>query len=131
MIVSHFSGEISRRGSKDSTPALVTRMPTGPSSARDASEGRFDRRPVGDVDLDGENPNALGCELGCRRLGTTAVPIEDGDVVAVRNELAGNAEPDAGRTARDHGDAHRATSPGVNSRCRELRPRSTHVGSYR
>ena len=34
MILSHFSAVISSRGSKDSTPALVTSMPIGPSSER-------------------------------------------------------------------------------------------------
>ena len=132
MIRSHFSAVMSSRGSKDSTPALVTRMPTGPSSARTrAKAASTDCRSATSTSTPRtRTPSSL--HLGRRRFGARAVPVEDGDVVAVRHELAGDAEPDTRRAAGHDGDkAHRFSPAGVNSRCRSLSPRRTHVGSYR
>ena len=61
----------------------------GAELGADPCEGRLDRLPVGDVDFDGQRPSPRGLELRRRRLGAVAVLIEDGDVVAVRRELAG------------------------------------------
>jgi hypothetical protein len=51
--------------------------------------------------------------------------------MAVGGEPQGDAAADARCPTGDHGDpaaAHGAVT-GVNSMCRSLRPRSTHVGS--
>ena len=132
MIRSHVSRrDVERAASNDSMPALVTRISTGPSSARTRANAGVDRRPVGDVDLDGDRRAAGGGELVGGRLGAGAVAVEERDAVAVGGELLGDAEPDARRAAGDDGDAaHRGSPPtGVNSRCSSVRPRRTHVGS--
>ena len=51
MMRSHFSAVIAARGSNDSTPALVTRISTGPSSARTRANAAATDAALGDVDL--------------------------------------------------------------------------------
>ena len=103
----------------------------GPELAADLGDGGVDRVAVGDVDLDAHGPCApVGPQLGGGGLGARAVPVEEGDGVAVGGELLGDAEADAGGGAGDDGDpAHAPASTGSNSRCRLVRPRRIHVGS--
>ena len=132
---SQVSASISSSGSKDSIPALVTRIATRPELGADPIEGAVDRGPVGDVDLDGDGRRALGAKLVGRGLGGAGVAVEDGDEVAVGGEPAGDAETDPGRPAGDDGDAvrgsltHLLASTGSNSMWSSLRPRRTQVGS--
>ena len=110
-------------------PALVTRISTGPSSARTVVERGVDRGAVGDVDLDASAgaPRARSSAAGAP---PRAVEVEQRDAVAVGGEPRGDAEPDARRAAGDDRDAaHGAPPPASNSRCSSLRPRRIHVGS--
>ena len=110
----------------------VTRISTGPSSARTLRESGVDRRPVGHVDLDGHRRAAGGRDLVGGRARGRAVAVEDRDAVAVGDEPLGDAEADARRAAGDDGDrlidgaSHRRS----NSRWTFVRPRRIHVGSY-
>ena len=52
--------DVEQRSRTTRCPALVTRISTGPSSARTRSNAGVDRRPVGDVDLDGDRRAAAG-----------------------------------------------------------------------
>ena len=137
MMRSQISGVMSSRLSNDSMPALVTRISTGPSSARTSANAGVDRRPVGDVDLDRQRRAAGGRELVGGRLRGRAVTVEDGHAVTVGDEPPGDAEADARGPTGDDGDAAhrpvladvRGASTGSNSRCTFVRPRRIHVGS--
>ena len=115
MIRSHVSGgDVERPASNDSMPALVTRISTGPSSARTSANPASTDAAVGDVDLDGRAPSRRRRSSRGRRLGRRAVAVEEGDAVAVGGELAGDAEADARGAAGDDGDAaHAAASDGL------------------
>ena len=100
MIWSHCSGVISSSGSKDSMPALVTRMVDRTELGAHAAKAASTDGPVGDVDLDGRGLSPRPVQLVGRRLGPGAVAVEDGHVVAVGDEPPGDAQPDARRPAR-------------------------------
>ena len=130
MIRSHFSGVMSAQRIEGLDARAGDEDLDGPELGADLRERGVDRLPVGDVDLDRHGLGVLSLELrGCLVCGL-AVSVEDRNVVAVGNELAGDTEPDPGGSAGDDGDpAHRPPSIGSNSRCRSVRPRSTQVGS--
>ena len=130
MIVSHFSGVMSSTASNDSMPALVTRISTGPRSARTrANAASTDPRSATSTSTASAVPPLARSSAGGPRRGR-AVAVDDRDPVAVGDELLRGAETDAGRTAGDDRDAaHRLASTGSNSRCSFVRPRRIHVGS--
>ncbi len=114
MIRSHPSAVMSRTGVNDSMPALVTRISTEAELRSDLVEAGGDRRPVGDVDVDGDGAWRPPAQLVGRRLGRGSVAVEDGDPVAVGGEPAGDAEADPRCPAGDDGDpAHRLDLDGV------------------
>ena len=119
MMRSHSSGVMSSSVSNDSMPALVTRISTGPELGADLGERRRRPRPGrrrrprrrARCRRPPSSSSAAACAAG-------AVAVEDGDPVAVGDEPAGDAEPDAGGATGDDGDpAHRGASTGSNSRC--------------
>ena len=127
---SHCSAVMSSTGVKDSMPALVTRISTGPSSARTRStpastDGRSatsTSRARTFVPSASSSAAAVSSVAG--------FTVEEGDAVTLGDEPAGHAEADAGRAAGDDGDpAHELASTGSNSRCSLVRPRRIHVGS--
>ena len=100
-------------------PALVTRISTGPSSARTVANAVVDRRAVGDVDRDRDRARR---RRRAARRPRPRPPAPLRSRTATRWPSAANcradAEPDARGTAGDDGDAaHRAPPTGVNSRC--------------
>ena len=114
MIRSHASGVMSASGVNDSMPALVTRIPTGPSASRDIGDGGVDRARSA---TSTSTPIAVApsaCSAAAAEADPVAVAVEQGDGVAVGGELLGDAEADARGGAGDDGDpGHAAGSIGV------------------
>ena len=128
---SHFSGVMSATASKDSMPALVTRIVIGPSSLAHRGEHLLQRSAVGHVDLVGSGAWTLGRRARPRPSPPRTVAIEQGHGMAVCRQPVGDAEADARRGPGDHRHpgAHCGASAGVNSMCSSWRPRRTQVGS--
>ena len=130
MIRSHPSAVMSSTGVNDSMPALVTRISTGPSSARmRPNAASTDARSATSTSRASTCGALVAQPVGCG-LGSRSVPVDDGDAVTLGHEPTGHAEADARGTAGDDGDpAHRPASTGSNSMCRLLSPRRIQVGS--
>ena len=102
------SGVMSRKASNDSTPALVTRISTGPSSARTrVNAAATEARSATSGTATALPPPAASSAAAAS---APAVPVEYGHVMAVGDEAAGHAEPDAGGCAGDGGDPAHAGS---------------------
>ena len=129
MIRSHFSGVMSSTGVERLDAGAGDEDLDRPELGADPRERGVDRARSA-TSTSTARRSALALQLGGGGLGRRLVAVEDGDAVAVGDELAGDAEPDAGRAAGDDGDAaHRPASTGSNSRCSLVRPRRIQVGS--
>ena len=100
----HFSAVILRNGSKPSSPALFTRMVGRPKLLPDL--GRLPASICGRSVTSTVSPDggaAGGHDLGRRRLGGRAVPVEDGHGVAVGGQALADGQTDTRPAAGDDG----------------------------
>ena len=106
---SHLSGEMSRAGSKASTPALVTRMVIGPSVSRTDAEHTLQGAAVGDVDLERRHGVPAARRVAAARVPKARPSMSrSATAMTVVRELPGDAETHArGRAGHDgHPVAH-------------------------
>jgi hypothetical protein len=84
-------------------PGVVDEHGGASEAGTDLVRGALDCGPVGDIDGQTHGPTARRSDLGRRRLGRLAVPIEDGHRQPVTGQSSADGQPDAGSATGDDG----------------------------